>query len=78
MSYLLEAKELTKSYGNKRYAIDHLNLTIERGKIVGLLGPNGSGKTTFIKMINGLLTPTSGEILINGFAPGVETKKVVS
>jgi len=53
-------------------------LSLERGKIVGLLGPNGSGKTTMIKLASGLLTPTSGEILISGTNPGIETKKIVS
>ena len=64
---------LTKVYGNT-LAVNNLNLTIQRGKIIGLLGPNGSGKTTLIKIINGLLTPTAGSILINGMAPGPETK----
>lgn len=64
---------LTKVYGNT-LAVNNLNLTIPRGKIIGLLDPNGSGKTTLIKMINGLLTPTAGSILINGMAPGPETK----
>lgn len=64
---------LTKVYGNT-LAVNNLNLTIPRGKIIGLLGPNGSGKTTLIKIINGLLTPTAGSILINGMAPGPETK----
>lgn len=60
------------------HALDNLNLTLERGQIIGLLGPNGSGKTTFIKLINDVLVPTKGEILINGMAPGVETKKIIS
>lgn len=77
MSIILEARDLTKKYG-KDLAVDELNLTLEKGQIIGLLGPNGSGKTTFIKMINGLLTPTSGEILINGEKPGVNSKKVIS
>lgn len=55
-----------------------INLSIKRGRIVGLLGPNGSGKSTLTKIANGLLTPTSGEILINGMHPGIETKKMVS
>ncbi len=77
MEPLLECRQLSKHYGNK-VALDHLDLTIDRGRIIGLLGPNGSGKTTLIKLINGLLSPTSGTLLINGFEPGVETKKVVS
>ncbi len=77
MSELLQCKDLTKKYHNLT-ALDNLNLTVEGGKIIGLLGPNGSGKTTFIKLLNGLLTPTWGSILIDGKVPGVETKKIVS
>jgi ABC-2 type transport system ATP-binding protein len=74
---LLEIKDLNKSFDNKKILKD-INLTISNGKIVGLLGKNGAGKTTLIKLINDLLTPTNGEILINGNKIGVETKKVVS
>ena len=77
MSELLHCQDLTKKYGGLT-ALDNLNLTVESGKIIGLLGPNGSGKTTFIKLINGLLTPTWGSIWIDGTIPGVDSKKVVS
>ena len=77
MSELLTCRNLTKNYGGL-VALNNINLTIESGKIIGLLGPNGSGKTTFIKILNGLLTPTSGELLVNGNKPGVETKKQVA
>ena len=77
MSIILGARDLTKKYG-KDIAVDNLNLVLEKGQIIGLLGPNGSGKTTFIKMVNGLLTPTSGMVLINGEKPGVNSKKVIS
>jgi len=77
MSKIVECKNLCKSYGSKK-VLDNINLDIPSGKIVGLLGPNGSGKTTFIKLLNGLLTPTSGKILIDNNTPGVETKKIVS
>lgn len=73
MSELLRCENLTKKYANTT-ALNGINLTLESGKIVGLLGPNGSGKTTLIKLINGLLTPTEGKVLINGKAPGIETK----
>ncbi|MCM1047792.1 MAG: ABC transporter ATP-binding protein [Clostridiales bacterium] len=59
-------------------SVFHMSLNIPRGRIIGLLGPNGCGKTTLIKMINGLLEPTSGEVLINGLNPCAETKKVIS
>ena len=74
---LLEIKDLNKSFDSKKILKD-INLTISSGKIVGLLGKNGAGKTTLIKLINDLLTPTSGEILIKGNKIGVETKKIVS
>lgn len=77
MSELLHCQDLTKKYGGIT-ALDNLNLTVESGKIIGLLGPNGSGKTTFIKLVNGLLTPTWGSIWIDDKIPGVESKKVVS
>ena len=74
---LLEIKDLNKTFDKKEILKD-VNLTVSSGKIVGLLGKNGAGKTTLIKLINDLLTPTSGEILINGEKVGVETKKRVS
>ena len=74
---LLECKNLCKSYG-KREVLKNINLTIPRGKIIGLLGKNGTGKTPLIKLINDLLVPTSGEILINGKKVGVESKNVIS
>ena len=74
---LLECKNLSKSFDNKKILKD-VNLIIPRGKIVGLLGKNGQGKTTLLKLINDLLTPTSGEILIEGKHPGVESKKIIS
>ena len=74
---LLEIKNLTKVF-DKKTALKDVNLTITSGKIIGLLGKNGAGKTTLIKLINDLLTPTSGEILINGNKVGVATKKIIS
>ena len=74
---LLEINNLNKSFDNKEILKD-INLSVQSGKIIGLLGKNGVGKTTLIKLINDLLTPTSGEILIKGQKIGVETKKVIA
>ncbi len=74
---LLEIKKLNKNFDNKNILTD-INLSISSGKIIGLLGKNGAGKSTLIKLINDLLTPSSGEILVNGKEIGVESKKVIS
>lgn len=74
---LLECKHLCKKFDDKQILND-INITIPRGKIIGLLGKNGTGKSTLIKLINDLLTPTSGEVLINGEKPGIASKKVIS
>jgi len=74
---LLECKNLCKSFEEKQILKD-INLKIPKGKIIGLLGKNGTGKTTLIKLINDLLTPTSGEILINGKKPGTESKEIIA
>lgn len=63
---MLQTFGLVKQYKNFR-AVDELNLTIQPGEIVGLLGPNGAGKTTALRCIAGILRPTSGQVLINGF-----------
>lgn len=77
MSEILRCEALTKKYGSL-VAVNGFDLSIESGQIVGLLGPNGSGKTTFIKMINGLLQPNSGSLTVCGKKIGTETKKIVA
>ena len=74
---LIEFKNVDKFFGGKK-ALDNVSINIESGKIYGLLGPNGSGKTTMIKLINNLLTPSSGEVLVKGLNPGIESKKIIS
>ena len=74
---LLEFRNVNKSFGDKKILKD-INLVIPRGKIIGLLGKNGTGKSTLIKLINDLLTVDSGEILINGTPVGIESKKIIS
>ena len=74
---LVKCINVNKSFGDKEILRD-INLTIPRGKIIGLLGKNGTGKSTLIKLLNDLLTPTSGEILINGEKVGVNSKRIIS
>ena len=74
---ILEVKNLIKSFDDKKI-IDNVSFDIESGKIVGLLGKNGSGKTTIIKMINDLLTIDSGEILVDGEKISEKTKEIIS
>jgi ABC-2 type transport system ATP-binding protein len=62
---MIELREVTKSYGTKM-AVDHLSLHIKAGEVFAFLGPNGAGKTTTIKLMCGLLFPTSGRVLIAG------------
>ena len=68
---------LTKRYG-KKTALQNVNLNLEPGRIIGLAGPNGSGKTTMIKLMQRMLVPTEGQVLIQGKEPGPETKAVVA
>lgn len=77
MNTILESKGLTKKFQGFT-ALNDVNLTLNRGRIIGLLGPNGSGKSTLLKLINGLLVPDTGSILIGGFPPGIQTKKIIS
>ena len=65
MENLVEVKNLKKNYGSKE-AVKDISFAIKKDEILGLLGPNGSGKTTTIGMLLGLLKPTDGEILIDG------------
>ncbi len=79
MASILECRNLEKSYdGGRTKALKGVSLSLGKGRIIGLLGPNGSGKTTFIKLINGLLTPEKGELYIGGYPVGEETKRIIS
>ena len=74
---VLEVSHLTKKYGNF-LALDDVSFEIPRGKIIGFLGPNGSGKTTCIKIVAGLLTASSGIVRVNGIPVGEATKAHVA
>lgn len=77
MSVILEYKSINKNFGEKQ-VLKEINLKIESNKIVGLLGKNGSGKSTLFKLANDLLTPTSGEVLVDGKPVSVDSKNIIS
>ena len=77
MKMILESNEATKKYGGKT-AVDHVSLKLESGLVYAMLGPNGSGKTTWMKMVAGLVKPTSGEILYQNQPIGKESKKEIA
>ena len=77
MSNIIEIKGLTKQY-IKTKALDNIDLEIKQGTVIGILGPNGSGKTSLIKIMAGILRQSKGEIRIDGKTPGADTKAIVS
>ncbi len=78
MSAILETENLRKTYLGGKTALQSVSLKIEEGRTYGLLGPNGSGKTTFLKIIASLVKPTKGNFKVCGTEFGIETKKMVS
>ena len=74
---MLESSNLRKTYLNK-VAVDDVTLRLEQGRIYAMLGPNGSGKTTFMKMVSGIVKPTQGTLFYKNKTIGVETKKEIA
>jgi ABC-type multidrug transport system ATPase subunit len=68
--FAIETRELGKRYGDRIVAVDRLVMRVRRGEVYGFLGPNGAGKTTTLRMLLGLVRPTSGTALVLGAAPG--------
>ena len=66
---MIKFKNVTKVYNRTIKAVNNVSFEVRGGEIVGFTGPNGSGKTTTIKMLTGLLTPTSGKVIVNGIVP---------
>ena len=77
MSKIIEVQGLQKSYGHNQ-VLRGLDLSYEQGQIIGLLGPNGCGKTSLIKILTGLIHDYEGTVLIDGKAPGIYTKSVTA
>lgn len=67
MTSILSINQVSKTYGSGQRALDHVDLEIRKGEIFALLGPNGAGKTTLISIICGIVTPSSGTILVDGY-----------
>ncbi len=74
---IVKCMALSRNFGNTR-ALDSVDLTLERGRIVALAAPNGAGKTTLIKILNGLLQPSSGVALVDSSIPGVHSKTITA
>jgi len=66
----IDARDLVKRYGERIVAVNGLTLRVRKGEVYGFLGPNGAGKTTTLRMILGLIRPTSGEVTVLSEAPG--------
>ena len=77
MASIIHIKGLNKAYGSHR-VLRNLTLDYEPGQIIGLLGPNGCGKTTLIKILTGLINDYTGEVLIDGHKPGIHTKNIIA
>ena len=77
MKELIKIQNLNKSFGKKKVLSD-VNLSLTSGKIIGLLGPNGSGKTTIIKILNGLYKDYQGDVTIDGQPIGVHSREIIS
>ena len=67
---VIDARDLTKRYGERIVAVDGLTLRVRKGEVYGFLGPNGAGKTTTLRMLLGLIRTTSGDVTVLGEAPG--------
>ncbi len=77
MSAIVKINNLTKSYGSRK-VLENVSYELEEGQIIGLLGPNGSGKTSMIKILVGLINDYSGNVTIDGLKPGAKTKSMVA
>jgi len=76
MSSLIQVRNLSKSYG-KHISINNISFDVGKGRCTALLGPNGAGKTTTLRLLAGLLTPTSGSISFEGGEPGADYRKLL-
>ena len=74
---ILKADKISKKYFSK-YALADVDISLEQGKIIGLLGPNGSGKTTFLKLITGMVRPSNGNVSVCGCEIGYKSKELVA
>ena len=77
MANLIDVEHLSKSYGSNR-VLEDISFSFEAGNIIGLLGPNGSGKTSLIKIMTGLINDYEGSVKIDGHRPGPYTKSIVA
>ncbi len=78
MEDAIQTENLTKTYGRTFKALDGISLRIKRGEVVGYVGPNGAGKTTTIKILTGLIRPTSGQAYVNGIDVAAKPKEALS
>jgi len=77
LSEIIQIKNLSKSYGSNQ-VLNNVSFGLEEGQIIGLLGPNGSGKTSLIKILTGLINDYKGEVLVDGNKPGAKSKSLVA
>lgn len=75
---VITIEQLSKTYADGKKALDSITLSLEQGEIFGFLGPNGAGKTTTVKLLNGMISPTSGNCTVFGLSPSQEPEKIHS